>query len=252
MRVGGRRQADGLGPPPLKLLAGRGAAAGHRGGNVSAPIELGLGETNLARMFTGLVEGVAEVVALERRGRGARLVLAPPPYEFSTETGESVSVSGCCLTVLARAGELAPLEFDLSEETLRLTWFGGLTPARRVNLERAVRLSDRLGGHLVSGHVDGLGRVVALEARGDGGVWMRFEGPPGFERYLVPKGSVTLDGVSLTVVEPAGREFAVALIPATLERTTLGAARVGDCVHLEADLVGKWIEQLLHARGALG
>ncbi len=203
-------------------------------------------------MFTGLVEGTALVEALERRGRGARLVVAAPAFEFATEAGDSVSVSGCCLTVMARAGANSPLEFDLSEETLRLTWFGGLEVGRPVNLERAARLSDRLGGHLVSGHVDGVGRVAAVESRGDGGVWMRFQAPEGFERYLVPKGSVTLDGVSLTVVEPAAREFAVALIPATLERTTLGRAAPGDPVHLEADLVGKWIEQLLRARGAIG
>lgn len=203
-------------------------------------------------MFTGLVEGTAQVEALERRGQGARLVVAAPSFEFATEAGDSVSVSGCCLTVMARARASSPLEFDLSEETLRLTWFGSLEVGRPVNLERAARLSDRLGGHLVSGHVDGVGRVAAVESRGDGGVWMRFRAPEGFERYLVPKGSVTLDGVSLTVVEPAGREFAVALIPATLERTTLGRAAPGDPVHLEADLVGKWIEQLLRARGALG
>lgn len=203
-------------------------------------------------MFTGIVEGVAPVVAFERRGAGARLVLAAPEFEFGSARGDSVSVSGCCLTLLGDAAPGQPLEFDLSEETLQRTWFGALSPGRPLNLERALRLSDRVGGHLVSGHVDGLGRVAAVEDRGDGGRWIRFEAPPGFERYLVSKGSVTVDGVSLTVVEPQGRGFSVAVIPATLARTTLGRAEAGMRVHLEADLIGKWLEQLLAARGAIG
>lgn len=203
-------------------------------------------------MFTGIVEGVAPVVAFERRGAGARLLVAAPQFAFEFAPGDSISVSGCCLTALHGAVPGRPLEFDLSDETLQRTWLGGLAPGQELNLERAVRLSDRLGGHLVSGHVDGLGRVSEIADRGDGGRWIRFEGPPGFERYLVQKGSVAVDGVSLTVVEPQGRSFAVAVIPATLARTTLGRAQLGATVHLEADLIGKWIEQLLAARGALG
>jgi riboflavin synthase len=204
-------------------------------------------------MFTGIVEGTGAVLGLERRGAGARLSIAAPAFEFAAAAGDSISVSGCCLTVLGASGGGAALEFDLSEETLERTWLGSLAPGSAVNLERAVRLADRLGGHLVSGHIDGLGRVVGVEDRGDGGRWIEFEAPPELERYLVPKGSVTVDGVSLTVVEPRGRRFGVAAIPATLERTTLGSAAAGRPVHLEADMLGKWIERLLAAReGAAG
>jgi len=202
-------------------------------------------------MFTGIVEGQSPVVALERRGAGARLVLAAPSFEFQVAAGDSVSVSGCCLTVLGASGGSAgqvDLSFDLSAETLERTWLGRVTAGRSVNLERAVRLADRLGGHLVSGHVDGLGQVVSVEERGDGGRWIEFETPPELDRYLIEKGSITIDGVSLTVVEPRARRFGVAVIPATLERTSLGAAAAGQAVHLEADLVGKWIERLLAAR----
>jgi len=201
-------------------------------------------------MFTGIVEGLGHVVRLERRGAGARLELAPPAFEFAAAAGDSVSVSGCCLTLLAAADGRTPLVFDLSEETLLRTWLGELRPGCEVNLERAVRLADRLGGHLVSGHVDGLGSIEAVEDRGDGGRWLRVRVPPPLERYLVPKGSITVDGISLTVVEPQGPSFAVAVIPATLERTTLGAAAAGQPVHLEADMIGKWIERLLAARGS--
>ena len=118
-----------------------------------------------------------------------------------------------------------------------------------MNLERSLRLSDRLGGHLVSGHVDGLGTILSIEDSGDGGRLFTFSVPPAFERYQIPKGSVAIDGISLTVVDPRGPAFDVAIIPETLERTSLGAADVGQRIHLEADQIGKWIERLLAERG---
>jgi riboflavin synthase len=165
--------------------------------------------------------------------------------------GDSIAVSGCCLTVApARPGDPAgALAFDLSAETLDRTWFGAgdalPAPGRRVNVERSVRLADRLGGHLVSGHVDGGGTVVAVRDAGDGGRVLGFEVDPGLERYLIEKGSIALDGVSLTVVAPRGRRFEVAVIPLTLAVTSLGDAAVGRRVNVEADLIGKWVEKLL-------
>jgi riboflavin synthase len=200
-------------------------------------------------MFSGLVEGLAEVLALETARSGGRLELGRPALRpgappWRPEVGESVAVSGCCLTV-ARVGRGGRTAYDLSRETLGLTRFARLARGGRVNVERALRLVDRLGGHLVSGHVDGLGRLLCLEDEGDGGRRATFEAPPGFERWLVAKGSVSVDGVSLTVVAPRGRRFQVALVPETLRRTTLGAARAGESVHLEGDLFGKWAERLL-------
>lgn len=204
-------------------------------------------------MFSGLVEAAVAVEAWEPRGSGARLRLPAPelPPEappWAPVRGESLAVSGCCLSVV----EIAPsgaVEFDLSAETIERTWFGELEPGRVVNVERALRLGDRLGGHLVSGHVDGMGRIAAIEDSGDGGRLFAFEVEGGFERYLVEKGSVCVDGISLTVVRPEATRFEVAVIPETLERTSLGPASVGDRVHLEADMIGKWIEKLLAQRG---
>lgn len=202
----------------------------------------------MPRVFSGLVEGCAEVLRFERRRSGARLELAAPRLargapRWRPVRGESIALSGCCLTVsaLGRGGRTA---YDLSRETLACTWLGALEPGARVNVERAVRLADRLGGHLVSGHVDALGRVVGLEDSADGGSLVTFEAPRGFERWLLEKGSLTIDGVSLTIVAPRARRFQVALIPETLRKTTLGGLRAGTPVHLEADLVGKWLAQL--------
>jgi len=193
-------------------------------------------------MFTGIVETCQPVRRLEPRGAGARLVLPRPAADWAVAPGDSVSVSGCCLTVAAVDGE--DLVFDLSRETLERTWLGDLVRGRPVNLERALRMGDRLGGHLVSGHVDGVGEITAVRDAGDGGRVFGFAVPAGLERYLIEKGSVTLDGISLTVVGPAAGRFDVAVIPVTLEVTSLGAAAVGDRVNVEVDLVGKWIEQL--------
>jgi len=214
-------------------------------------------------MFTGLIEARTRVTRNERRGTGLRLHLAAPVIElagsFEVASGQSIAVSGACLTVVAqidpRTGREVPfgtpgaeLAFDLSAETLARTWFGDAAVGRVVNLERAMKLSDRLDGHLVSGHVDGSGRVVARQDSGDGGARFTFEVEPELERYLVDKGSVTLDGISLTVVAPREGRFDVAVIPLTLERTSLGTAAVGDRIHVEADLVGKWIERLMPTR----
>lgn len=200
-------------------------------------------------MFSGLVEGLAPVVLLRRVGAGARLELGRPKLRpgvpaWRAARGESIAVDGCCLTV-ARRGAGGRTGYDLSAETLALTHLGRLRPGQAVNVERSVRLADRLGGHLVSGHVDALGRIVELADSRDGGRLVTFEVPRGFERWLVAKGSVTIDGISLTVVAPRGRRFRVAVIPETLTWTTLGAARAGDPVHLEADLIGKWVERLV-------
>ncbi|MFT4543313.1 MAG: riboflavin synthase [Planctomycetota bacterium] len=145
------------------------------------------------------------------------------------------------------------MAFDLSQETLERTWLGTLAsekswPDREINLERAMRLGERLDGHMVSGHVDGEGRILGIEDVGDGGREFRFEVAQELSHYLIEKGSITIDGISLTVVGPTGCEFKVAVIPVTLALTSLGRARVGDAVNLEVDMVGKWIERLLVAR----
>lgn len=222
-------------------------------------------------MFTGLVEAAVPVRSFSAAGTGARLVLpaprpedlalgagpgeawggAPSAEPWGAGIGDSVAVAGACLTVVALEGGTpgAPdMAFDLSRETLDRTWFERVLPARPghlVNLERALRVGDRLGGHMVSGHVDTQGAMVERRDTGDGGAEFLFEVPAGFERYLFDKGSVTIDGISLTVVRPEGARFRVAVIPHTLARTHLAALAPGDPVHLEADLVGKWVERLV-------
>ena len=210
-------------------------------------------------MFTGLIEACVPARRLLPRGSGVRLVVASPGPDWALARGASIAVSGACLSLVARAdprtGEPVPdddprgdLVFDLSAETLARTWFGAIEPGRRVNLERALRLDARLDGHLVSGHVDGRGAVVAVEDTGDGGRRLEIEVAAELARFLVDKGSLTVDGVSLTVVEPRGARCSFAIVPITLEKTSLGAARAGDPVHVEADLLGKWIDRLLAAR----
>ena len=155
--------------------------------------------------------------------------------------GESIAVNGCCLTVVASDPFL---EFDLSEETFSRTTLGAFKPGSKVNLERAMRLGDRLGGHIVQGHVDGVGAVVSV--REEAGSWvMRFSVPTGSERYLIDKGSVCLDGVSLTVVSPVGNEFEVAVIPHTWAYTNLSSLRIGDAVNVEFDVLAKHVERLM-------
>lgn len=210
-------------------------------------------------MFTGLVEAAVRVRGVEPLGTGLRVILECPQntdLDWQVGIGESVAVSGCCLTLVeARdpaSGETvksgtagADMVFDLSAETVDCTWFPGLKTGTLVNLERALSIGDRLGGHVVSGHVDGKGAITAIDEAGDGGRLFTFSCEAGFERYLVPKGSVTVDGISLTVVRPESNRFSVAIIPETLRVTTLGIAKVGDPVHLESDPFGKWVEHLI-------
>lgn len=194
-------------------------------------------------MFTGIVEELGAVVerASDRITVSCRTVLA------DTDVGSSIAVNGVCLTVVDRGPD--HLGFGLSEETLRRTSLAGLSPGDPVNLERPVTLTTRLGGHLVQGHVDGVGEVVGVEAAPAGGTWLTIRPPAELVRYLVDKGSVSVDGVSLTVAGVDGDAFAVALIPHTLAVTTLGAAGAGDEVNLEVDVLAKYVERLLTSTG---
>jgi riboflavin synthase len=199
-------------------------------------------------MFTGIVEEVGRVAAVERHDRHARLHIACAEVVRDVAEGDSIAVAGCCLTVSAFTAE--GFVADLMAETLAATALGDLAEGDEVNLERAMRADARLGGHLVQGHVDAVGEVVAREEE-PGTVWLSVATPEALARYLVPKGSVTVDGASLTVVdvEPAedGAVFRVGLIPHTLKVTTFGDRRQGDRVNLEFDVIAKYAERLLAA-----
>ncbi len=191
-------------------------------------------------MFTGIVEALGQVRSTTTgSGGGRRLELAvPDEARWRLAPGESVAVSGVCLTVVQV--EPGGLAFDLAEETLRVTTLGGLAPGDPVNLERPLRLDDRLGGHLVLGHVDGVGEVTGVRPEGEG-VRLDVEAPAGLRPLLIPKGSVAIDGVSLTVAALDDEAFGVALIPHTLAVTTLGRRCRGDAVNLEMDVIGKYV-----------
>ena len=195
-------------------------------------------------MFTGIVEGTGTVAALAAAddASGARLEVEAPFLAGDLRLGESVAVNGCCLTVAQATA--AGFAADLVAETLRRTALGGLTAGDLVNLERPMALGGRLGGHLVQGHVDGVARVLDRTAAGDGQE-VRIELPAELERYVVEKGSVAVDGVSLTVAGVGPGWFAVALVPHTLEVTTLGRRHPGDPVQLEVDVVAKYVERLV-------
>ena len=194
-------------------------------------------------MFTGIIQATGRVTRSEPRGGDLRLGIVAPEFDTSdVALGESVAVSGCCLTVVAHQGDT--LAFDISNESLALTTLGDLGVGDRVNLEKALRLSDRLGGHLVSGHVDAIGRIVSIQTDARSQRWV-IEAPPALARYIAAKGSVCVDGVSLTVNTVEGVRFGVNLIPHTLEQTTFGDRRVGDRVNLEIDMLARYVERLL-------
>jgi riboflavin synthase len=190
-------------------------------------------------MFTGIVEERGAV----RDRSDHRLVIACTTVNHGSETGASVAVNGTCLTVVERTAD--SLAFDLSEETLRRTSLRRLEAGHPVNLERPATLGSRLGGHLVQGHVDGVGEVTDVQPDGAGGALVTVRVPADLRRYVVEKGSITIDGVSLTVATLDGGDVTIALIPHTLAATTLGTARAGDPVNLEVDVIAKYVERLL-------
>lgn len=197
-------------------------------------------------MFTGLIEGVGRVAALEPRGGDVRLRIDVGSLPFAdVALGESIAVSGVCLTVIEFDAD--SFAADASTETLGLTTLGGMVVGQAVNLERAMRPTDRLGGHLVSGHVDGVGRVLSIHDDARAQRW-RFAAPASLSKYIATKGSICVDGVSLTVNAVDGEGFDVALIPHTVSHTAFSTTRVGDPVNLEIDLVARYVERLLSAR----
>jgi len=193
-------------------------------------------------VFTGIVETIGRVAAVDARGELTSLEIAAPEILVGVGLGDSVAVNGACLTVTAVGSE--SLRFEAVKETLERTSLGDLGVGARVNLERALRADARLDGHIVQGHVDGTGTVRRLEHRGDD-VRLFVDCGPEVADYLVPKGSVAVEGVSLTVVETQPDGFDVALIPHTLTATTLGEKRPGDRVNLEADVLGKYVRRYL-------
>ncbi len=204
-------------------------------------------------MFTGIIEGVGRLAAREPRGGDVRFTFATGSLPWLADPaadvrlGESIAVNGVCLTVVAF--DAAGFQADASTETLSLTTLGGLPVGAALNLERAMRPTDRLGGHLVSGHVDGIGRVLSVHADARAQRW-RFAAPAPLLKYIAKKGSICVDGVSLTVNEVDADGFEVALIPHTVAHTRFAETAVGEAVNLEIDLVARYVERLLGARGA--
>ena len=196
-------------------------------------------------MFTGIVREVGRVVEVDAGDAGATLRIAAPETAARTAVGDSVAIGGVCLTAESVEGET--MRFHAVPETLSRSTLGGLRAGDGVNVEPALRAGEPLGGHIVQGHVDGLGSVCAVEQEGDG-VRVSFDAPPELLGYLVEKGSVTVDGVSLTVAGLDDDVFAVALIPHTLSGTTLGALAPGAQVNLEVDVLAKYVERLVAPR----
>lgn len=197
-------------------------------------------------MFTGIVEELGVVDGIEQQTDAVRLTVRGPHVMTDTGLGDSISVNGCCLTVAERDGET--FTTDVMRETLDKTSLGVLEPGSRVNLERAVTATTRLGGHIVQGHVDAAGELIGRTPSEHWEV-VEISLPRELSRYLVDKGSVTVDGISLTVVEVRADSFTVSLIPETLARTTLGFKQSGDLVNLEVDVIAKYVERLVSTTG---
>lgn len=196
-------------------------------------------------MFTGIVEETGEVIAFTRGAAAWRLQIAAKVALKNLAPGDSIAVNGCCLTVVFF--DATHLFFDVLEETKRLTNFGSLAPGARVNLERSLSFGGKMGGHFVTGHIDGQGKIEVFEQRGKD-FYLKVRVPTGSGRYLIHKGSIAIDGISLTVAEVEDDTFAVWLIPHTLVVTNLESRRAGESVNLEFDLLGKYVEKLLATR----
>jgi riboflavin synthase len=198
-------------------------------------------------MFTGIVEHVGKLESLDLNAEGGRVRIHAGPLAQHLAVSASIAVNGCCLTVVALAGDI--FVADLSAETIRRTSFGELKPGARVNLERPLSAGKELGGHFVQGHVDGIGRVTQLTPEGENW-WLGVRIPADLQRYLVSKGSVAIDGISLTVAAISDGEVQAAIIPYTYANTDLHVLAPGDAVNLEVDILAKYVERLLDARRA--
>jgi riboflavin synthase len=198
-------------------------------------------------MFTGIVQEMGLVRKAERADQTFRLTLEAPKSSTRVKLGDSVAVNGCCLTVVEAKPPM--FSFEAVPETLGRTALGSLSEGSLVNLELPLTLAEPLGGHLVQGHVDGVGRILGMKTEGQG-ARMRVALPDSLERYVIEKGSIALDGVSLTVASVEGNELEVALIPHTFQNTNLGSKKVGDPLQVEADMVAKYLEKL--SAGSLG
>jgi riboflavin synthase len=199
-------------------------------------------------VFTGIVREIGRVEGVERELEGARLRVRAPETAARAEVGDSIALNGVCLTAVEVANGL--LTFDVVRETLKRSTLDRVRRGARLNMEPAVRAGEPLGGHIVQGHVDGVGRVRLVEPEGEG-KRLVVELPPELDRYCVEKGSVALEGVSLTIADVLPGAIVVALVPHTLAATTLGRIRAGDAVNVEVDVVAKQVERLLEARGRL-
>ena len=199
-------------------------------------------------MFTGIVEEMGAVASLEKTLAGTKMTILASTVMGDLKIGDSVSVNGTCLTVVSRTEK--DFNVEVSPETLSVTTPGHLSAGAPVNLERAMKLNERIGGHLVAGHVDGVGTVRSRHQDGNA-IFLTIEVPPEILRYCVVKGSITVDGISLTINDLSEKGFSVAIIPHTAKVTTLGLKRVNDTVNLESDLIGKYVERLLQERGQL-
>src|SRR4030042_49777 len=198
-------------------------------------------QTVIRVMFTGIIEDKGKVLGIEYRGQGKKLTIELPSYLTEVQLGDSININGVCLTIVKKMKRT--MELDLSQETLQKSILGELREGDQVNLERALRLTDRLGGHIVTGHIDGRGKILEKKEERDF-LRLRIRIPESISRYVVQKGSIAIDGISLTVNESQNEEIQLTLIPYTIEKPTLMDKQVGDRVNVEADVLGKYVEKL--------